>query len=276
MKTMKNKSRLSCRTRLAAVSVLAAALTSIGQAQTFTNIVVSQFNGAEAFQSLPRWWGLSSYSATVDATVNNPTTLAPNDPLSGSLKGTADWTGTSGNGNGAPEPQLMLYNSFAGNTFNDSVKISGYYYDLDFDLLVDPNSAKTANGTFGDIRAGIVLPGPTWSQVTLWEDTAYTNVGWRHIHAYIDPATPGVDTFTGFFLYWPWQTDSSNAGAIQGVQNFWVDNIIFTTNLSKPLNPPTATLKAAPPAPKGLSITSSGGHQYDRNAIASAADETWV
>jgi len=273
---MKKTSRLSYRTGVTAIGILVATLTSIGQAQTFTNIVVTQFDGTEAFLTLPRWWGLPGYNAALDTTVNDQTTLASNQPGSGSLKCTADWTGTSGNGNGAPEPQLMLYNSIDGGTFHDNLKVSGYYYDLDFDLMIDPASAKTANGDFGHVRAGVVLTGPSWSQVQLWDEPAYTNTGWRHIHAYVDPAIPGIESMTGFFLNWPWQVDGSNAGTIQGVQNFWVDNIIFTTNLTKPLNPPTMTLKPSPPAPKGLSITSSGANQYDRNAIATVVGESWI
>jgi hypothetical protein len=272
---MKTKLKLSLGTRTAALGLLAASLINVGQAQTFTNIVISQFNGDEPFLTLPRWWGLTGYSAELDTTVNNPTDLATNQPGSGSLKATADWTGTSGNGNGAPEPQLMLYNSFNGSTFNSSVTASGYYYDLDFDLMIDPASAKTANGDFGRIRAGVVV-GPSWSQVQLWEDPAYTNTGWTHIHAYIDPAIPGIDSMNGFYLYWPWQTDSANAGAVQGVQTFWLDNIILKTNLTKPLNPPTATLTPAPAAPKGLTITSTGANQYDRNAIATVNGESWI
>jgi hypothetical protein len=262
--------------RWTALVILAATLGTVGQSQTYTNVVVSKFDGTETFLTMPRWWGLQIYNNQLDTTVNQTTTLAPNVPGSGSLKCTADWTGTSGNGNGAPEPQLMIYNGLSGSTFNTSVEVSGYYYDLDFDLMIDPGSAKTANGDFGRIRAGVVLPGPSWSQVQLWEDPAYTNSGWRHIHAYIDPATPGIDSITGFYIYWPWQTDASNAGAIQGLQTFWVDNIIFTTNLTKPLNPPTATLKPAPPAPKGLHITSNGANQYDRNAIATTSGQSWV
>jgi len=273
---MKTSHGLLLGARLTALLMLAGTLASISQAQTFTNLVVSQFDGTEPFLTMPRWWGLSAYTGELDPTVNNPSTLAPNQPGSGSLKCTADWTGTSGNGNGAPEPQLMLYNSLAGTTFNTSVEVSGYYYDLNFDIMIDPASAKTASGDFGHIRAGVVLPGPSWSQVQLWEDNAYTNSGWTHIHAYIDPAIPGIDQISGFYLNWPWQTGAANAGALQGVQTFWVDNIIFNTNLTKPLNPPTATLTPAPPAPKGLSITSTGANQYDRNAIATVAGESWI
>jgi hypothetical protein len=272
MKILNKTSRFS---RITLATLALAALTGIGQAQTFTNVVVSQFNGSEPFQTLNYWWGLSAFTPSFDSSVNNTTTLAPNDPASGSLKSTADWTGTSGNGNGAPEPQLMIWNALAGAQWNDSVKVNGYYYDLNFDLMVDPSSAKTAAGDFGHVRAGVTISG--WGQVQLWDVPAYTNVGWTHVHAYIDPATPGVDTVTGFWLNWPWQTDAANAGAIQGLQTFWVDNIIFSTNLTKPLNPPTATLKPAPPAgPSGLTISSLGSAQYDRNAIATLNPESWL
>ncbi|HLH56544.1 MAG TPA: hypothetical protein VKY92_23365 [Verrucomicrobiae bacterium] len=270
---MKNP-RLSLCTRLAAACLCAGAFVSPIQAQTYTNIVITKFDGTEPFQNLFYWWGLKTFSTAVDPTVNATTTLSSNDPGSGSLKGTSDWTGTSGAGGGAPEPQLMVWNALAGSQWNSSVTVNGYYYDLNFDFMVDTNSARTTNGDFGHIRAGVTLNG--WSQVTLWDVPAYTNVGWTHVHAYIDPTIPGIDTITGFWLNWPWQTDSANLGSIQGVQNFWVDNIIFSTNLTKPLNPPTATLKPAPRAITGLNINSIGSGQYDRNAIATVNPEGWV
>jgi hypothetical protein len=274
MKIMKKTRGLSACFRFTALGVLLVSLISAAQAQTFTNVVISKFDGSEPFQSLFRWWGLNAFTSELDTSVNNPTTLAPNDPNSGSLKCTSDWTGTSGNGGGAPEPQLMIWNALAGSQWNTSVTVNGYYYDLNFDLLIDPTSAKTANGDFGHLRAGVTIN--NWAQVQLWDVASYTNTGWNHVHAYIDPAVPGVDYITGFWLNWPWQTGATNAGAIQGTQTFWVDNVIFTTNLTKPLNPPTATLTPAPPVISGLNITSSGAAQYDRNNIATLNPESWV
>jgi len=274
---MKTTSKLSRRISLAALGFLAAGWLSVGQAQTYTNIVISKFDGTEPFLNLYDWWGLTAFTAGLDTTVNNPTTLAPNVAGSGSIKCTADWTGTSANGAPAPQPQLMIYNAFSGLEWNASVTVNGYYYDLNFDLLIDPGSAKTANGDFGHLQAGATITSAgNWNTVKLWDVAAYTNSGWNHIHAYIDPAVPGVDALTGFYIYWPWQTDASNAGAIQGLQTFWVDNIIFSTNLTKPLNPPTATLAPAPPVVTGLNISSSGGAQYDRNNIATLSAESWV
>ena len=274
---MKTTPKLSRRIRFTALGVLAAGLLSAGQAQTLTNIVISKFDGTEAFNNLFRWWGLSVFTTELDTTVNNPSTLAPNVMGSGSLKCTTDWAGTSGNGGGAPEPQLMIWNALAGAAFNAAVTVNGYYYDLNFDLRIDPASAKTVNGDYGHLQAGVTTTsGTTWKQVQLWDVPAYAQLGWKHIHLYIDPAVPGVDAVTGFYLYWPWQTDSANAGAIHGPQTFWVDNIIFSTNLTKPIGPPTATLKPVPPAAGGLNITSSGAAQYDRNNIASLASESWV
>lgn len=276
---MRTKPKLRHCVRFTALGLLAAGLLSVGQAQTFTNVVISQFDGTEAFNNLYYWWGLTSsaFTTELDPTVNNPTTLAPNVAGSGSLKCTADWTGSSGNGGSLPQPQLMVWNALAGSQWSTSVTVNGYYYDLNFDLLIDPGSAKTANGDFGHLQAGVTITsGGNWNQIKLWDVAAYTNTGWNHIHAYVDPSVPGIDAMTGFYIYWPWQTDPNNAGAIQSTQTFWVDNIIFSTNLTKPINPPTATLTPAPPAVSGLNITSSGGNQYDRNAIATLTDETWM
>ena len=271
---MKKTPKLSLYARLSAVALLAS-FACVASAQTFTNIVISKFDGTEPFQNLYYWWGVNTFTSAQDPTVNNPTTLSTNEPGSGSLKCSADWTGTSGNGGGAPQPQLMVWNALAGQQWNSSVSVNGYYYDLNFDIMVDPNSAKTANGDFGHIRAGVTI-GSSWGQVYLWDMPAYTNTGWTHVHAYIDPSVTGVDDITGFFVNWPWQTGAGGAGAIQGVQTFWIDNVIFSTNLTKPLNPPTISIKPAPPAVTGLNLSSSGSAQYDRNNIATVNNESWV
>ena len=272
---MKNTPRLQPCSRWITLGLLAASLVSVqAGVENFTNVVVSKFDGTEPFSNLYRWWGLNAFNTELDTTVNQTTTLAPNEAGSGSLKCTADWTGTSGAGGGAPEPQLMIWNALCGSVWNTSVTVNGYYYDLNFDLMIDPNSAKTANGDFGHLRAGVTIN--NWAQVTLWDVPAYNVTGWTNLHVYIDPAKPGIDYITGFWLNWPWQTAADNAGAIQGTQTFWVDNIIFTTNLTKPLSPPTATLTPAPPVVTGLNITSSGASQYDRNSIATLNGESWV
>jgi len=247
---------------------------SVGFSQTLpsTNLVVAQFDTAsDPFSQVYVWWGGPVLTQEWDGTQNNPTTLAPNNPGSGSLKLTADWTLVDSTG--GPQPQLMLLNALSGVEWNQSITASGYYYDFNFDIKLDPASAKTAAGDFGHISAFVTDSG--WNRIQIWDSPAYTNSGWTHVHGYIDPAAAGADTITGFALNWPWQT-AGNLGAITGVQTFWIDNLILNTNLTKPLQPPTLGIKPAPLPNPGLNISSVGSAQYDRNNIATVADEAWV
>ncbi len=258
--------------RAAAIALIAAGSAGVSQTLPSTNVVVAQFDTAsDPFSTMYEWWGGPVYATEWDGTQNNPTTLGPNNPGSGALKLTADWSVV--NTTGGPQPQLMLINAFSGTEWNQNVTASGFYYDLNFDIKFDPASGKTANGDFGHLQAFVT--DTSWNRIQVWDDPAFTNSGWTHIHGYVDPAAVGADTITGFALSWPWQTSDTN-GAISGVQTVWLDNIILSTNLTKPLNPPTLTVKPAPPASPGLNITSVGGAQYDRNNIATLADESWI
>src|SRR5262245_55366860 len=111
---MKQKPKMQSWLRPAALGLLVAGSVSLSQAQPFTNIIISSFDGTEPFASLNYWWGVNTFTSQPDPTKNNPTTLGPNVPGSGALKCTIDWTGTSGNGAGAPEPQSMVWNAFSG------------------------------------------------------------------------------------------------------------------------------------------------------------------
>jgi hypothetical protein len=258
--------------RATAVALMAAGAVSVTQAQPTTNLVIAQFDtSTDPFSQLYIWWGGPVITQAWDGTQNNPTTLGPNHAGSGSLKITADWTAV--NTTGGPQPQIMFLNALSGTEWNQSVTASGYYYDLNFDIMFDPASAKTANGDFGHLTAFVTDAG--WNRIQVWDSPAFTNSGWTHVHGYIDPAAAGADTITGFCLNWPWQT-AGTAGAISGVQTVWLDNIILNTNLTKPLNPPTLTLNPAPPAVPGLNISSSGAAQYDRNSIATVNDQAWL
>lgn len=269
---MKKKSKFQRWFGPVLCGVLAAGSVAVSQAQTFTNIVISEFDGSEAFSALYRWWGVNTFSCQWDGTVNSPTTLAPTNAGSGSIIMTSDWTGTSG-ASGNPEPQLMLMSEFSQQWYS-SYTVNGFYCDLTFDLLLDPSSAKTANGDYGHIQAGVLVNGAT--TVQCWDSPAFNSNGWAHVHAYIDPTQTGVDSISGFYLYWPWQTVANNAGAIQGPQKFWIDNLIFVTNLTKPLAPPTLSLAPVQATP-GLNISSSGSGQYDRNSLGTTfADYSWV
>ncbi|SPE59005.1 conserved exported hypothetical protein [Verrucomicrobia bacterium] len=270
----------------AVCGLIVAASASSLLGQTFTNILVSSFDtSTDPFVNVVQWWGGDVWSVTWDGTQNATSTIVPNNPGSGALEFSLNWTDTSGV-SGNQGPQFCWLDGLNGGGWNTSFNVAagtpvdGYYYDFDFDLKFDPASARSANdGSFGNIYVGFAMPG--WSQQWAFYGNGYTNEGWNHIHAYIDPTWPNIDQIGGVAVYLPWQTSTGNTNAFytnaSQVTTFWLDNIVFTTNLTKPLAPPTLTLSPVKVTP-GLSIqTSAGAGTYDRDSIATVSDNySWV
>ena len=253
-------------------AVLLAGSMAVSQAQPFTNFIYCQFDTGDPRANgwpdntsinLVKWWGEPDFAQEWDGTMNATTTLGPNNSGSGSLKVTVNWT--------PGQNQLCLWQQLNGvqNWWDPDVRVNGFYYDMSFDIRFDPSSAQTAAGDYGHLQFG--LSTPSWNQVWLKDIPHFpvTN-GWMHVNCPIDPAVPGVDQITAFIFDYPWQPN-----AITNTQTFWLDNIIFQTNLNKNLKPPTLTLASFPATP-GLHLSSAGASQYDRNSIESALSQTWV
>lgn len=283
---MKKQTRFQRLIPSAVFGLIVAGSVGCGLGQTFTNIPITMFDTASDPYVMVDWWGGVVFSSTWDGTQNATTTLVPTNAGSGALMITADWTGTSGV-SGNPQPQLELLGGLAGGWggWNPSLLVNGFYYDLDFDIMFDPSSARSAaNGSFGTVNAQLAFTG--WNggdNQTVWSSGSggFTNLGWYHVHAYIDPTLPKVDSIAGFALQLPWQTWTGNTNVFytnaSQAQTLWLDNIIFTTNLNKPLKPPTLKLTPVAPTP-GLSIqTTSTAGGYDRDSIATVSGNySWV
>jgi hypothetical protein len=271
---------------LTVLGLIAAGGLAVGQAQPFTNRILSTFDtSADPYLIFYHWWGGDIWGVSWDGAQNAPNTNAATG--SGAAHVTFDWTDTSPQ-SGFPQPQLALLDGTAGGGGNMGAPgtiVDGYYYDLDFDIKFDPASARSANdGSFGNIQIGAATA--SWGQIWLYTVNGYaaTNTGWNHVHAYIDPTTPNVDQLSGFTLLLPWQTFGSGTASTNAfytnasqVTSFWLDNIIFTPDLTKPLNPPTLSLAPVRPIP-GLNLrTSTTDAQYDRQNIATlGTDYSWV
>jgi hypothetical protein len=258
--------------RPAAVSLAIAGSLALSQAQTYTNVILGQFDcdGCGTIHSFAQWWGEPTWEESWDGSQNAITTLGPNNAGSGAHKFTVHWLSAAVAGTN--QNQLMLWQEVDGTQnywVDPSQRISGFFYDLDFDIKFDPNSAKTVNGDFGHLEFGVSTP--SWNQIYLTNFPAFTNnAGWTHVHCYIDPAIVGVDQITAFLVYYPWQP-----GAITNDQTFWIDNIIMKTNLTKPLKPPTLSLAAVTDKP-GLNIAANGSGDNPRESIAAGGNKSWV
>ena len=264
--------------------ILAGAV-AIGQAQTYTNIIITAFDtSSDPFVNWVQWWGGDVWTVAWDGSQNASDPLVPPVAGSGAMKFNVDWTDTSGV-SGNQGPQFCWLAGFGGGGWNVSFNgyptsaVNGFYYDLDFDLMFDPGSARSANdGSFGNIQVGFAMPG--YSQYWAWTGNGYTNQGWNHIHAYVDPTVPNVWQLGGVTVYLPWQTSTGNTNAFytnaSQVTTFWIDNIVMKTNLTKPMNPPTLGLAPVAPIP-GLNIqTTSAAGTYDRDCIATVNSYSWV
>jgi hypothetical protein len=275
---------------------------AIGQAQTYTNIIISSFDtSSDPYINGVEWWGLDLWTNSWDGTQNCPDPLVPAVAGSGALKITLNWIDTSAapgwTGQG---PQFVFLDGINLNpggptagwdtAFNiGGTPVNGYYYDLDFDYKFDPASARSvADGSFGIFEVGFAMPG--WSQTWVWntQGNGITNQGWTHVHQYIDPTLPGISQIGGLAFYFPWQADYSLPSSspfyatnsfytnASQVTTFWLDNIVFTADLTKPLAPPTLSLKPVSETP-GLNInTTSAAGEYDRDDIATVNTYSWV
>ncbi len=267
-------------------ALVMAGAVGIGQAQTFTNIVVSGYDTAsDPHIGMVHWWGGDLWTIAWDGTQNCPDPLVPAVSGSGALKFTLDWSDTSGN-SGFQQPQFAFLDGINGGGWNtafnvaNGTPVNGFFYDLDFDFKFDPASARSANnGTFGNVQVGLAMPG--WSQLWVYTGNGVTNQDWTHVHAYIDPTLPNISQIGGITVMFPWQTSTGNTNAFytnaSQVTTMWIDNLVFKTNLSKPLTPPTLALKPVTPV-TGLSIqTTASAGTYDRDSIATVSSQySWV
>ena len=271
----------------AVFGLIVAGSVAIGQAQTFTNIILLSFDtSGDPYVNMVQWWGGDVWSVAWDGTQNCPDPLVPPVAGSGALEFTINWTDTSGV-SGNPQPQFCFLDGVNGGGWNTAFNVTagtpvnGFFYDLDFDYMFDPGSARSANdGSFGSLQVGFAMPG--WSQTWVWNNNGngITNQGWNHVHQYVDPTLPNINQIGGFTIIFPWQTSTGNTNAFytnaNQVTTFWLDNIVFTTNLTKPLKPPTLTLKPVAPTP-GLNIqTTAAAGTYDRDCIATVNSYSWV
>jgi hypothetical protein len=263
---MKQNQNLQIWLKRSALGLALAATIAVGQAQTFTNIIFNQFDDATSWNTMAKWWGDPPVAYEWDGTVNvAPGPYGTNATSSGSMKVTVDWNSSHN--------QLMIWQEVDGNQtwwVNPENRINGFYYDLSFDIKFDPASSMGVNGGRGNIRFGVTTPSWAQRELIAFNPFPVTN-DWTHVDCKISPNLVDIDQITGWYMYFNWQP-----GNITNQQVFWIDNLIFYTNLNKDLKPPTLSLAPVTSNP-GLQIIAAAG-DYPRQMIRTlpANEYTWI
>jgi len=262
---MKQKLTAQKWIRLASLGVILAGSTAVTQAQ-YTNYLVNQFDdstGVDIWNNQGKWWGGTPVTLEWDGTVNATTTSGPNHAGSGSMKITADWSDPNAD-------QYMLWQTFAGQNWNSSVKLNLLSYtNCAFDIRFDSSSGTNSGGNYGYLEPAFVPP--SWSQIWPGGQNIPVTNGWYHFVIPIDRATPGIDSIAGFGLkMWA-------KGSLAQPQVFWVDNIIFNVDTNPIIPPPTMALQPITQSP-GLNIVAGANGDYPREMVATktGVDEGWV
>jgi hypothetical protein len=127
------------------------------------------FDTAAGITSWVTWWGPPNPTITWD-----PTLDASNNPNSGSMRYVENFTG-------AASEQFMTFGTLANRwQWDGGVVIDGTkYQSLDFDIKIDPSTARTTSGNYGSFEFGLVFSGWTSHDVaTVTIPPSATN--WTH------------------------------------------------------------------------------------------------
>jgi len=232
------------------------------QSHAQTNYIVDQFD-----TDINGWgdagWGPPESMLAWDDTQNATTTIAPNNPGSGSMNVEVDWGGSSG-------AQALFNRNFN----NGTILNLNDYATVSFDVKFDPSSATNgALGTsYGSLELGAIPTVDGWDSTTLGVySSAITNGnGWIHVTMLLASALgtyTKLDAVEG--IYFKVQQNYTGANLV-GLSDFWIDNIIFQT-VSGPT--PKTTLAIRPvTTPAGLMLVNPGGGNGYVRAIMLAMD----
>jgi hypothetical protein len=212
------------------------------------------------------WWSWFGSAFVSDAW--DPNTDAGNNPTSGSLEVSVNWT----NGN-----QFLIWDQGANNDFY-ALNISGLQYtNFQCDVKFAPGSASDS-GTFGQPIFGHLQFGirtPSYAQDYFGAvDVPATNTGWVHVSVPLNAvADTNLLNMGGLLIHMYAPFYSLN---LVGTTTFWVDNIKFTGPTTAVTNPPP-TLALSPATPALRIFAGSAVNTYDREELATADNnQTWV
>ncbi|HVM48925.1 MAG TPA: glycoside hydrolase family 18 protein [Candidatus Acidoferrum sp.] len=203
--------------------LLFAGATAIGQVRT-ANSIVDQFDTNTSGSYVNQAWGTAVPVLSWAVTVNQPTTLGPNNSGSGSLFWSINWSTSNGS------DQVMVVRGLG------TVLDLRPYTNISFDVRFDPTSGTDGNGSFGGIELDWVPQSDGWPSTYQNAATfASANTNWVHVSFGLDArANAKLQAVTGIgFKLQQKKTGSS----LSGVSRFWLDNLILTGG-SNPVVPP--------------------------------------
>jgi hypothetical protein len=256
---MKTQRKLQHWFQSGALALILAGSGSAGLAQV-TNWIQG-FDTSSTTNPWVSWWGLNPHFAwsSLDAS---------NNAASGALQYTLNFVGAGGE-------QFMTFAGFHyGWQWDNTEVLDGTKYtNLVFDIKVDPSSAPSIYNDYGPMEVGFVKP--SWDSGNLILVSTYmvpvSATNWTHVVLPMNPTQPGITTLAAvYFKMW------SN-GRFTNTLSFYLDNIevqALPTNAPPP-PPPTMTLEPTVPGLQLISTT--GGGQYGRFSIhTAAATEAWI
>jgi len=211
----------------------------------------NNFDNAASVTSWLYWYGNGSnnnamtWDSTVDAATN---------PSSGSLLFETTFPASD---------QLAWFGTF-GNRWGYDTEFrhdATKYTNIVMDIHVDPTSAISQAGTFGDLQIGF-YDGP--NQIGSQTIPASATNGWAHIVQPIDPSTPNISSVSG--IAFRIQTYNNFANPIGHVK-FWIDNLKMVVSPVK-IPPPTLGRSFTKPI-QGLNMlsTAANGNEFQRTSI---------
>jgi hypothetical protein len=202
-----------------------------------------------------------------------PNIDASNNPASGSMAVTLNWSGAD---------QFVLYHGFSQPTFvpapGDTASI-GYpqYTNIECDLKFDPSSVTNATGIYGVMRLGVrpVAGGQSWEPPGNY--LTITDTNWHHITMPLTGVNPLLAAGAIADVLIGEDVGSYVPGGLVGSQILYVDNVRFTG--------PTATIVIPPPtlagpltAKPGLRIfAGSTANTFDRQQLYTVdTSQSWI
>ena len=244
------------------IGLMMAGAGAIGQAQS-SDFIVDQFDTDSTGALANQGWGTAVPVIIWDNTVNETTTLGPDNNGSGSALWTIDWSSSNGS------DQVMVDEGLGA-----TVDLRGYT-NVSYDIRFDPSSATDGNGSYGGLEVDWVPQSDGWPSTSQAITTFYTtNHDWVHVSYPLNASgNTKLQAVTGIgFKMQQKRTGTS----LSGVTKFWMDNIILGARTNA-VPPPTLSVAKVATPPGLMVVACGGGNEYNRSLVRTLnGSYSWV